>query len=345
MDARFDARAWVAWVLAAAVVAMVARNPLYTIIVLLASQVVAATCATIDGWDLPLWRIGAVVVLLSTLFNALFVPVGATVLFRLPAGWPLVGGPVTLEAAVYGAETGLILLALLAIFLAFNRIVPVSELVRLTPRAFHDLGVVVLIAITYVPETARHLQRIREAQAVRGHRLQGVRDWQPIVIPLLIGGLERAMNLAEAMVARGYGATAGRRQSTPVLAGIALGLLLVFGGWVLALWQGWPGWVLLASGIVVLALLIWRSGREVVYTRYRPRPWRNTDSVLLLVALLPLLLIALPWPFVDRATLTFSPYPQVGLPSFDPILGIVFALFAIPAIVTATVQPPPERDR
>ena len=48
------------------------------------------------------------------------------------------------------------------------------------------------MAITYVPETARHFQRIREAQAIRGHRLRGLRDWRPIVIPLLVGGLERA---------------------------------------------------------------------------------------------------------------------------------------------------------
>ena len=35
--------------------------------------------------------------------------------------------------------------------------------------------------------------RIREAQAVRGHRVQGIRDWLPIVVPLLVSGLERAM--------------------------------------------------------------------------------------------------------------------------------------------------------
>ena len=84
----------------------------------------------------------------------------------------------------------------------------------MAPRAFYDLGVVVLIALTYVPQTMQQWQRIREAQAIRGHRWRGVRDWQPLVIPLFIGGLERAMALAEAMVARGYGATARRQQNS-----------------------------------------------------------------------------------------------------------------------------------
>ena len=67
-------------------------------------------------------------------------------------------------------------------------VVPTAELAGLTPTALYELGLVLLVAITYVPETARHFQRIREAQAIRGHRLRGLRDWRPIVIPLLVGG-------------------------------------------------------------------------------------------------------------------------------------------------------------
>ncbi|MCZ7668356.1 MAG: energy-coupling factor transporter transmembrane protein EcfT [Chloroflexi bacterium] len=154
------------------------------------------------------------------------------------------------------------LFTLLLVFIAFNNIVPGSDLVHLTPRAFHDLGLVVLIALTYVPETSRHWQKIKDAQAIRGHQIRGWRDWRPILIPLLVGGMERAMALAEAMVSRGYGATT--QTSQPLLAQglLLLGLGAAFAGWLLSFWFGWPGWVLMGSGVMVLLLLIWAPGRK-----------------------------------------------------------------------------------
>ena len=322
-----DARAWVIWTAAAAVVAMVARNPLYTIVLLLAVRLVKAVYGEKGrGLDLPLWRIGLLVIALSTLFNALFVHVGTNVLFRLPGTWPLVGGPVTLEGAAYGATNGLVLLALLAIFLAFNSIVPVRELVRLTPRAFNDLGVVVLVAMTYVPETRRHLQQIQEAQAIRGHRLRGLRDWQPIVIPLLVGGLERAVNLAEAMVARGYGATADREQPVWMRAGMILGLMAALGGWLVAVWVDAAGWLLLASAVAFVLALAWRSGRRVQRTHYQRRRWRWPDTLVLLAALLPAMGL-----LVTSSPLFYTPYPALSPPPFDPLVGVALAALALPA--------------
>lgn len=330
-EQRRDPRAWVVWTATAAVIAMVARSPLYTIVLLLAVNLVKAVHGDEErGLDLPLWRIGAVVIALSTLFNALFVHVGATVLFRLPSSWPLVGGSVTLEGAVYGANNGLVLLALLAVFLAFNSIVPVRELVRLTPRAFNDLGVVVLVAMTYVPETRRHLQQIQEAQAIRGHRLRGLRDWQPIVIPLLVGGLERAVNLAEAMVARGYGATADRQQPVWMRAGMVLGLVAALGGWLVAVWISPAGWFLLASAVAFVLALAWRSGRRVQRTHYERRPWRWPDTVLLAAALLPALGL-----LVSASPLSFTPYPALSLPPFDPFIGVALAMLSLPAFLAA----------
>ena len=170
----FDARGWVTWLLATAVLTMSTRNPLYTLLLLLTVRVVGVVCGRSDnGLQLPLARIGFMLLTLATVLNALFVHVGETVLYRIPGNWPWVGGPVTLEAAVYGAGNGLILLTLLVIFTTFNNIVTTGELVRLAPRALRDLAVIVLIAITYVPETVNQLRRIREAQAIRGPPGQG----------------------------------------------------------------------------------------------------------------------------------------------------------------------------
>ena len=163
---------------------------------------------------------------------------------------------------------GLILVTLLAIFFAFNDLVPVSELVRLAPQALANVGLVVLIAVSYVPETMRHLERIREAQALRGRDLSGLRDWQPLLIPLLIGGLERSMNLAETMVARGYGASADARLALTPQLGLLASLALALTGWLLTFWNPLLGGSMLALGILAMLLVYWRMGRRMPRTTY-----------------------------------------------------------------------------
>lgn len=332
----FDARAWFIWLLVAAGLTMTVRNPLYTAVLLLVGLVVRDVCGGKKELQLPIGRLGGTILLFTALFNALLVHTGQTVLLRLPAVWPWIGGAITAESAVYGANNGLMLLTLVVIFAAFNSVVSVSELARLTPRALRDVGVVLFIALSYVPETIQQLQRIREAQAIRGHRLRGLRDWQPIVLPLLMSGLERAMGLAEAMVARGYGQTANARQPFWVQVGLLAGLGMAFGGWMLLFWQKVAGWVMMASGAALITVLVSWLGRQTTYTRYRPRPWTWKDGVMIGTAVLPLLLLLLPLPFVHRDTLFYSPFPALALPPFDIVIGFALVLLAFPVFIKMT---------
>lgn len=331
---RLDARAWLIWTLSAAVLTMLTRNPLYIVIILLAIRLVAITWQQEEAaFKLPLLRMFLIILLFSSVFNMLFAHVGQHVLFTLPANWPLIGGPLTLEAAVYGAINGLMLFTLLVVFITFNNIVPGSDLVHLTPRAFHNLGLVVLIALTYVPETHRHWQKIRDAQAIRGHQIRGWRDWRPILIPLLVGGMERAMALAEAMVSRGYGATEQTRQPLLVQGLLLLGLGAAFAGWLFSFWHGWPGWVLMASGVVVLLMLIWALGEKVSLRRYESARWTWRETVVVITAVIPLLLFFVPLPFIETSSLYYSPYPQLSLPPFSVLLGLALALLAVPGVI------------
>lgn len=341
MGDHFDTRAWLVWVLAAAAVTMLARNPLYSALLLLVSRLVEWACGREDAaLQIALGRgaivrLAAVVFIFSGLFSALFVHVGETVLLRLPEQIPLLGGPITLESLLSGLSNGLLLLTLLSLFWAFNRVVTADRLARLAPRAFQDLGVVVLVALTYVPETARHVHRIREAQAVRGHRIEGLRDWQPLLIPLLVGGLERAMALAEATVARGFGATKRAPLSGQLLGALALALGLTFGGWVIALWWATPGWLLMASGIGGVLGVVWAGGRGVEATRYRRQPWRLRDSLLVVASLAPVVLVALPNDVVAQESLSFSFLSGLQWPPFEPLLGFLLLLYALPALYGA----------
>lgn len=333
-----DARAWLLWALTTLVVASSTRNPLYVVLLLLITMVAGVACVpTLDRRRalLPL-RFAAVAIPMAALFNGLTAHLGDTVLFRLPEGLPLLGGPVTLEALVFGAMNGLTLTAIFGGFTVFNWVTPARDLVRLTPRAFHEAGVVLSIALTFIPQTTRSLARIREAQAVRGHRVRGLRDWLPIFVPLLVSGLERSMGLAEAMVARGYGAVSDREQPLRTQVLLAAGLFSLLGGWLgflfLPSWKG-VGLGLMAVGAGVIATVLWLAGRTVSHTTYRTRRWTARDTLAVLGCGLALAAVLVRLPLVDRSTLYYSPYPALALPAFDPLIGLGLLGLLAPAVV------------
>ncbi|MDV7402071.1 hypothetical protein RZS08_62190, partial [Arthrospira platensis SPKY1] len=74
---RLDARAWVVWTLATAVLVTATRNPFYTLILLLAVRLVSVTWGGKEGpFQLPLLRVLLIILAFSTLFNFFFVHVG-----------------------------------------------------------------------------------------------------------------------------------------------------------------------------------------------------------------------------------------------------------------------------
>lgn len=336
----FDVRAWVVWLICGGLLSIRISNPLYLILLLFIARLVYFSCRQEerDVLRLPIWRISLVILVFSTLFNMLTAHVGRTVIYNLPAGWPLIGGPLTLEAGIYGFINGLRLITLLSFFLAFNAIVPVTQLSTITPRALHELGLVMLISITYIPETARQFQRIKDAQAIRGHQLGGLRTWRPILIPLLIAGLERALNLAETMVARGYGSTT--HIAVPLRSRVIMlvGLMLILSGAIWLVWAGRNGWILLVAGTMCIAWAYYGLSRLSTRTRYRPRPWTLPDTIIIigsLISLVPLL----PMVLLNRYTLVYAPYPSVYLPLFDLLIGVKLLGLAAPALLVTLISP------
>jgi energy-coupling factor transport system permease protein len=259
------ALAWMGWAAGALVVLSATRNPFYLALTLACVGIVGASVRS-RPWSGPVTfsppRFGLIVITLSTLFNGLSVHVGRTVLFRLPDWLPLMGGATTLEAMVYGALNGMILTGIFAVFTVLNMALPVRSLVRLIPRAFYQAAVVVSIAVTYVPTTQRQFLQIREAQAIRGHRIRGLRDWLPLFMPLLMGGLERALQLAEAMIARGFASSGDAVHDTLTRLVIIQGLIALLIGWLLRI--GWRqqalGAALMAAGIGLVMAALWGSG-------------------------------------------------------------------------------------
>ncbi len=333
--------AWAAWIGAVLAVVTVTRNPISLGLALLWVAAVGllvqpiAQENTLPAAPLSPARFAAVVIAAAALFNGLTVHVGQNVLFRLPESWPLVGGAVTLEALVYGALNGLALTVIFAAFYVVNRLLPMRTVVRMIPRAFHPVAVAAAIALTFVPATLRQFRMIREAQAVRGHQVRGVRSWLPLLMPLLISGLERALQLSEAMVARGFAGGEGEAPPLGERAAPAVGLALFVAGWLLRLVWGAPavGLALMAVGLAASGAAVWRMGRSRPHTVHRPQPWTVCDWAVLAGAAAAAALFLLPLPGVERASLAFYPYPTLSAPGFSVLLGAATWGLLAPAAV------------
>jgi energy-coupling factor transport system permease protein len=340
--------AWLAWLAAAALPALSTRNPLYLSLVLLAVGITYTALGrrnpTARSWS-AFVRFGAFLWLLTIPFTMLTSHAGTIVLFRLPRTWPIIGGAITLEAFLYGLTGGLALISLLLIFAAFNVAVDQARLLRMTPGFLYQAGVVAGIAVAFVPTMVATWQEIREAQQVRGHKVRGVRDLLPLILPLLVTALERAMNLAGSMEARGFGGqvvVASSQQRLAHQLALLGGLSLV--GLGLAVNAFWPelalmGYLQLAGGFALMLWSFWDVGRRSKRTRYRRWPWTRLDRVMFVVgaggalAWGAILLLRPGW-------LHYYPYvPYSPWPAFHPVVGLVLLLLALPGLLL-----PPENN-
>lgn len=350
--------AWLLWLTAATVPALWTRNPVDLVVLLAAVGIVHLRLARgrdaregAAGWR-TLLKLGVTLAGLTALIPPLLVHWGETVLFTLPslrlpvpgvAEPPTLGGPVTLESLAYGAATALGLTALLLTFATFNLAVEPYALLRALPRSFARSGVVLSIAVTFIPQMMEAQREIREAQALRGHRFRGLRDLAPLFVVLLAEGLERSITLAESMEARGFSAAAsplGRGGRSALVA--AFGLLVA--GAALRVWLPEGRWgglgegdLLLLLGALALGAALARVGRRARRTRLRRASWGRRDTVLATAALLSLAaVLAVGLSGVGLAGgggLGWYPYPKISAPVVDPVVLGALVLLAGPALI------------
>jgi energy-coupling factor transport system permease protein len=311
------------WLVAASLPALFSRNPLYLILALLAVAIVRAQSGE-SGREraLPIWRFGLLIIALSTVWNALTAHFGETIVLTLPASLPLIGGRITLEALLFGLSNGLAVWLLFAAFNTFGAAVTPYRILSLAPRALRHAGLVVSIALAFLPQMLRAARDVRDAQAVRGYRPRRLRDLPALFMPLLLNSLENAAQLAEAMEARGYGRAANRRSG--------LGWLgLLIGGLIQLYWRD------SFAGLIVIALslgwLIISERRAGLVTRYRRERWSRADAFVGLASLASLSVML----FVaasDPAALAYYPYPRATLPALNLIVVAAVLLLTAPAL-------------
>ncbi|HUK93557.1 MAG TPA: energy-coupling factor transporter transmembrane component T [Gaiellaceae bacterium] len=121
---------------------------------------------------------------------------------------------VTSEELRNGLFQGLRLTAVALAFAAYALLLDHDRLVQSAGFARRSV-LAIALATRLVPTLERDASGLVEALRGRGVEVTGLRGRARLLSPLLAGSLERAMNLSEAMEARGYGRRGATRAPRP----------------------------------------------------------------------------------------------------------------------------------
>lgn len=336
----WHALVWLAWALATMGAVQIATNPLYVAVTMVAIALVVRTAAP-PG---PFLRAFPVLVALAAVFagvrvilTALTTRGGPEVWFHLPqAKLPMllggftVGGAVDGEVVVHALAESFVVVGIIAAFAAFNAIVAHHELVRLLPRAFHELGLVITVGLAFVPSTLAAVRDVREAALARGgvdsrRRTRALR----MIVPVLDGGLERAVRLAESMDSRGFGHLPPGRADRRAVTMAAVGLGAFAASLAALVGRARPLAALLAAaGIGIVGLAVWSASRSSRRPRHRPR--RLTRADLAMIGVLAAVPAALSWlTAAGQPTLRWRAGDGLG---FELAVAAVLLLITVPAL-------------
>ncbi|MDJ0462883.1 CbiQ family ECF transporter T component [Streptomyces sp. H27-C3] len=283
------AGAWWLWALGLATAASRTTNPLLLgLLVGVAGYVVAAR-RTDAPWARSYGafvKLGLVVIGIRLLFSVFLgspIP-GTHTLFTLPevpmpdwAKGVRIGGRVTAEQLVFALYDGSKLATLLICVGAANALANPARLLKSLPGALYEVGVAVVVAMTFAPNMVADVLRLRTARRLRGRPTGGIKAVLQVGLPVLEGALERSVAVAASMDARGYGRSAHvppavRHTTTVLTIGGLLGVCAGSYGLLAAEGAGF-GLPVLAVGLLAAMAGLRLGGRRSIRTRYRPDLW------------------------------------------------------------------------
>ena len=344
--------AWWVWALGLATAASRTTNPALLLLILAVAGLVVAARRPDAPWSrsfVVFLKIGAVVIAVRMVFQVLIgAPTGTTVLFTLPsvdlptwlAGLRL-GGPVTLESLVFAFLDGLRLATMLACLGAASSLASPYRLLRSMPAALYEVGVAVVVALSFAPAMVTDVQRVRQTRRLRGRPTSGVKGLTGIAMPVFQGALERSIGLAAAMDSRGYGRSAGRspreqRITAALVLGGVLGVAIGLYGLLDSSSVSAASLPLLLIGLTAAFLGMVRAGRRSTRSRYRPDPWAAPEWLTAGSGALAAC-AAVAQTQLDPASMQALTTP-LAWPTVPWIAALGVLLAALPAVVTP--QPP-----
>ncbi|WP_157180723.1 energy-coupling factor transporter transmembrane component T [Actinopolymorpha alba] len=346
--------AWWLWAVGLATAASRTTNPLLLLLVLAVAGYVVAARRTTAPWArsyAAFVKVGLAVILIRIVFQAIFgaAVTGRTVLFTVPEV-PLpewmqgirIGGSVTAEALLAALYDGLRLAAVLGCVGAANALANPKRLLATMPGALYELGVAVVVAMTFAPQLVTDAARARAARRLRGQPDRGLRSVRATAVPVLEGALERSLALAAAMDSRGYGRVGTLPAATRFVTGalVLTGLLGICVGVYGLLDAGSPpvfGLPMLAAGSLLAGLGLVVGGRRTLRTKYRPDPWALPEWLVAVSG------CAVAATYVWSAAQGVEGLTVPAMPLTMPDLPVVPALGTLVALLPAWLAPPPPR--
>lgn len=344
--------AWWAWATALAVAASRTTNPVLLALIVAVAAYVAVSRRPATPWSrsyVVFLRIGlAAIAIRVALFTLLGTTPSTRILFTLPEvplpGWLAgvrLGGPVSLDGTLNALYDGMRLAVILVCVGAANTLTSPRRLLKSLPSALQEAGVAVTVALAFAPQAVASVSRLRAARRLRGRADTGVRSLRGLAVPVLEGALDRSVDLAAAMDARGFGRrdVSGRAASRATAALVLTGALLMLASSYAIVDTAAPaglGVPLLAAGGVLTAAGFVVGARRGGRTRYRPDPWRWDEWAVLGCGVAAAVCLAVQ-PATDLFPSTSPPqWPSVPL---LPLLGLAVAL------LPAWLAPPLPRPR
>ena len=348
--------AWWLWAAGLAICAIRTNNPLLLALIGVVACVVVSVRRSSAPWSRSIaffLRVGVVVIVIRVVIETLFGQRGLPghVLFTLPQvplpAWAVavsIGGAVTLESILNAFVEGLQIAVILLCFGAANSLASPYRLLRSLPAVLYETGVAVTVALSFTPELVESIGMVRQARRQRGIPIRGLRGMRGVAVPVLESALDRSLQLATSMDARGYGrriavGKGARRLASGATVG---GLLLVAVGLYGVLDSGslfGLGLPVLAVAAVLCGVGLTLGGRRTARSRYRPDPWRQPEWLVAGSGLVALVTMTIARSLdVPGLTISFSPLAFPSIPLL-PVVGILIAL--APAIAAPNPFPSP----
>jgi energy-coupling factor transport system permease protein len=342
--------AWWLWAAGLAICAMRTINPFLLLLIGAVVCFVVANCRGNAPWSRSLaffLRIGLLVIVIRIVIEILFGQRGLAghVLVTIPkvtlptwAAGVSIGGAVTAESIVLAFVEGLQIAVILLCFGAANSLASPYRLLRCLPAVLYETGVAVTVALAFTPELVQSISLVHQARRLRGIPTRGLRGLRGIAVPVLESALDRSLQLATSMDARGYGRRAPMASVTRRLAtaSTVCGLLLAAVGLYGIIDSGslfGLGLPLFAMAVVLCGAGLAVGGRRTTRSRYRPDPWGWPEWIVAGSGVVALVLLVVTH-VLDIAGLSpsFSNLTVPPLPLL-PVLGILLGL--LPALVAA----------
>jgi len=200
----------VAYICVVILLSLIFAHPVYLLGLFLAMCGVIIASGNLREWKpYLLFSLGLIAMII--LVNAVLVQTGATVLFSGPRV-PVLGTiKISLEAICFSGAMGVRLLIIISAFCFYTYAVHPDKVLKLLSKFSSKSVLAIILSTRLFPLLVEDVRRISDVQRCRGLKLDTGTRWQrlrnclPIINVLLLSSLERSMQMAESMQARGYG--------------------------------------------------------------------------------------------------------------------------------------------